>query len=172
VKRTVRILSAAILALCAAVLAGAAEERPRELRAHAWDDFHGGAAAAFTAEGTMNARSWGAFGGGLLLGCDINGTMLGLRAACSVNGAPMRVLENLLFFRLYLPSLRGREGFFAQLEAGPCLIFERGHVVGAVTAGLAAGWRFPLGRRWFVEPFVRAGYPFIAGAGVGTGMKW
>jgi hypothetical protein len=132
----------------------------------------GGPVLGVTAEGTVNARAWGAFGGGLALGWDINGTTLGVRTACSVNGGPLRVMEALLTFRLYLPSLRGRGGFFAQLEAGPSFILEEGYLTAAVSAGLAAGRRFLLGRRWFVEPFVRAGYPFIAGAGVGAGLRW
>jgi hypothetical protein len=131
-----------------------------------------GPALGLTAEGTMNTRSGVAFGGGLLLGWDVNGTMLGLRGVISLNGAPMRTLETLLVARFYLPSLRGREGFFAQLEMGPCFLMEDGYVTGAVSAGLMAGWRFPLGRRWFVEPFVRAGYPFIAGAGMGGGLRF
>jgi hypothetical protein len=126
---------------------------------------------ALTTEGTMNTRSWGAFGGGLALGWDINGTSLGARAVCNVNGKPMRVLETFFFARFYLPSLQERGGFFAQLEAGPGFIFEEGYTVGTVSAGLMTGWRFLLGRRWFVEPFVRAGYPFIVGGGVGTGLR-
>jgi hypothetical protein len=130
----------------------------------------GGPAAGVTAEATMNARSWQVFGGGLALGWDVNGTTLGLRTVWNAGGAPMQVLEILLLARFYLPSLQGREGFFAQLEAGPGFIFEEGYVVGTVSAGLAAGWRFRPGRRWFVEPFVRAGYPFIVGVGAGAGV--
>jgi hypothetical protein len=131
----------------------------------------GGPMLGLTTEGTVNTRAWGAFGGGLALGWDINGASLGVRAVYNVNGKPMQVLESLFFARCYLPSLAGRGGFFVQLEAGPGFVFEEGYTVGTISAGLMTGWRFLLGRRWFVEPFVRAGYPFIAGGGVGTGLR-
>ncbi|MDR1306884.1 MAG: hypothetical protein LBK74_04845 [Treponema sp.] len=42
---------------------------------------------------------------------------------------------------------------------------------GRFSVGLAAGWRFLLGERWYVEPFLRAGYPYIAGGGVSAGFR-
>jgi hypothetical protein len=43
---------------------------------------------------------------------------------------------------------------------------------GRLSAGLSAGWRFPLGTRWYLEPALRAGYPYIAGAELSAGFRF
>jgi hypothetical protein len=40
----------------------------------------------------------------------------------------------------------------------------------APVAGLSAGWRFPLGTRWYIEPVISGGYPHIIGGGIYGGI--
>jgi hypothetical protein len=126
----------------------------------------------FTAlgEANMNARRGAAGAGGLAVGFG-DGTAFGGKFLFSGNGGPLTVAEAAFFFRCYLPSFRGRRGFFAQAEAGGSVIHEKGRWPGDFCGGLVLGWRFLFGDRWFLEPYVRAGYPFIAGGGVGAGLR-
>ena len=69
-------------------------------------------------------------------------------------------------------------GPYLQLAAGPALFFdkEEGASIpaewGTVSAGLTFGWRFFFGKFLFVEPYIRAGYPYIVGAGVSGGVHF
>jgi hypothetical protein len=120
-------------------------------------------------EANLNARSGAAGGGGLAIGFG-DGTAFGGRFLLS-GGRPLRVLEAGLFFRCYLPSFRGHEGFFAQGELGNSIVYGEGRWTGDFYGGLALGWRFMFGNHWYLEPFVRGGYPFIAGGGIGVGFR-
>jgi hypothetical protein len=125
---------------------------------------------AVLGEANMNARRGAAAGGGLAIGFG-DGTAFGGKFLFSGRGGPLTVTEAALFFRGYLPSLRGRRGFFAQGEAGTSIVHEKGRRPGDFCGGLTLGWRFLFRDRWFVEPYVRAGYPFIAGGGIGAGIR-
>jgi hypothetical protein len=114
-----------------------------------------------------------AFGGGLCLGYGYGDGALGFRAFCFTGGG-ITTVELGLFLRVY--PFRENEGFFVQAEAGAGLFALNGDFTvpaetGRFSVGLAAGWRFPLGERWYVEPFLRAGYPYIAGGGVSAGFR-
>jgi len=67
-------------------------------------------------------------------------------------------------------------GPFLQLTGGPALFFDKAEGVsmpahwGRVSAGLTFGWRFLFGKLFFAEPYIRAGYPYLAGAGVSAGV--
>jgi len=69
-------------------------------------------------------------------------------------------------------------GPYLQLTGGPALFFDKRENAsvpadwGRVSAGLAFGWRFLLGKLLFAEPYIRAGYPYIAGAGVSAGVHF
>ena len=69
-------------------------------------------------------------------------------------------------------------GPYLQLTAGPALFFDREEKAavpakwGTVSAGLAFGWRFNFGKLFFAEPYIRAGYPYIVGAGVSGGVHF
>jgi len=81
------------------------------------------------------------------------------------------------------PSAASREnrpsaGPYLQLTGGPALFFDKTEDIavparwGRASAGLTFGWRFLFGKLFFVEPHIRAGYPYIAGAGVSGGMHF
>jgi len=69
-------------------------------------------------------------------------------------------------------------GPYLQLTAGPALFFDREDKAsvpakwGTVSAGLTFGWRFNFGKLFFAEPYIRAGYPYIVGAGVSAGVRF
>jgi hypothetical protein len=114
-----------------------------------------------------------AYGGGLVLGWD-GGAALGLRAACFTDPENIVALELCVFFRLYLPRLQTPRGLFLQINGGSS-IYSLGSLpglpaqTGMFSAGIQAGWRFVFNKRFYLEPAVRAGYPYIAGAGLSAG---
>ena len=79
-------------------------------------------------------------------------------------------IEPVAFFRYYLPW--GVPGLFAQAEAGCVIYVEYGKPYPAFSGGLSAGWRFTLVKDWFLEPVIRAGYPYAWGVGVMIGFQW
>ena len=70
------------------------------------------------------------------------------------------------------------KGPYLQLTGGPALFFDREEKnsvparYGRISAGLTFGWRFLFGKLFFAEPYIRAGYPYIAGAGVSAGVHF
>ncbi|MDR1306058.1 MAG: hypothetical protein LBK74_00605 [Treponema sp.] len=117
-----------------------------------------------------------AFGGGLAAGYGYDDGAMGLRALYFADTHGLTTLEFCLFLRVY-PLPRNNAGFFVQVDAGTALFALDGAFTvdagaGRISAGLSAGWRFPLGTRWYVEPSVRAGYPYIAGADVSAGFRF
>ncbi|MDR1898849.1 MAG: hypothetical protein LBQ55_02460 [Treponema sp.] len=143
--------------LTAAVLPAAAQDRS-------------GFFAGGLAETTLFSAESLSFGGGLAAGYDGGATALGIRAAAFADPEGIMALEACFFFRLYFPRL-GNGGFFLQLNAGPSLYHRDGYDLwaAAVSAGLQAGWRFVFNRRFYLEPALRMGYPYIAGAGLSAG---
>jgi len=78
------------------------------------------------------------------------------------------------------PSPEGTpsKGPYLQLTAGPALFFDKAQDAaipanwGTMSAGLTFGWRFILGKLFFAEPYIRAGYPYIFGAGASAGIHF
>jgi hypothetical protein len=147
-----------ILFLAAASLSAAAQDR-------------GGFFAGGLVETAFFSAESLSFGGGLAAGYDGDGAAVGVRAAGFTDPEGVAALEACLFFRLYFPRGGTGGGFFLQLNAGPSLYHRAGQSAwaGAVSAGVQAGWRFVFNRRFYLEPAVRAGYPYIAGAGLSAG---
>jgi len=87
-------------------------------------------------------------------------------------------MEALAHFRYYLSFLSRAKintGLFLQAEGGIVLFgHEKLEISGHLlpVAGLCAGWRFPLGTRFFLEPVIRGGYPYLYGASISAGMKF
>jgi hypothetical protein len=111
-----------------------------------------------------------AFGGGLAVGYGDVGPC-GLRLLYAADYNNFATLEIVAFARLFL--FESGSGFFIQVEIGPALFFDNGQSVwGQPSIGVMTGWRFPLGKRWFIEPALRIGYPYIAGAGLSAGFRF
>jgi hypothetical protein len=166
-----------ILWFLAVTLPAAAEER-------------GSFFIAPSAETALYSVKSAAFGGGLVLGYGamradpggavFDGGAVGIKTAAFIDPGKITTLELNLFVRLYIP-LPVPSGLFVQVSAGPCFYAEEGAVstslkryggVFSASAGIGAGWTFLLGKHWYVEPMLRAGYPYIAGAGVSGGVRF
>jgi hypothetical protein len=116
-------------------------------------------------------------GGGFAIGYG-KGTSIGLKAAWFYNPDGVNVLEVLFLYRFYLADRRAYSGPFLQFIGGPAFFFgnEGGFSipanVGAFSIGLGLGWRFLIKDRFFIEPSVRGGYPYLVGAGLSAGMRF
>jgi hypothetical protein len=130
-----------------------------------------GVFAALGVEANSNTREGAAFGGSLSGGVDLdNQFSLGLKAAFSSNMDTITALETAALFRYYLPLKFS--GLFAQAELGAVIFFENDSSYPAFLGGAAFGWRFNFYKNWYIEPYVRGGYPFIWGAGVLAGLHF
>ncbi|MDR2662058.1 MAG: hypothetical protein LBC31_03575 [Treponema sp.] len=143
---------------------------PGAAQSRGGEEFFAGPAA----ETAVYSAKGGAFGGGLTLGYGYGPGAMGFRLIYFGDGAGLSTLETGIFLRLYLP--REGEGLFVQANAGACIFALNGNFdhpgAGGMSAGLSAGWRFLLRDRWYVEPYLRAGYPYIVGAGVSAGFRF
>ena len=87
---------------------------------------------------------------------------------------------NFLLRYYFMNSAEGAPcaGPWIQLTGGPAMFFGREDKnsvparYGRISAGLTFGWRFLFGNLFFAEPYIRAGYPYIAGAGVSAGVHF
>ena len=125
------------------------------------------------AEFAMFSLDSAAFGGGLSLGYG-NRAAIGLKAVWfgDANGQVTTMELNVLF-RWYV--LRPSSWLYVQFNGGPAFFAENEGLslpseLGAVSAGLSLGWRQPIGRYWFAEAAIRAGYPYIVGGGLFFGF--
>ena len=88
----------------------------------------------------------------------------------------LNILELNVLFRFYF--LRSHSGPFMQFTGGPAIFFRQHSSLelpadwGMVSASLSLGWRFFLGKTFFIEPSIRGGYPFIGGAGLSAGVHF
>lgn len=82
-------------------------------------------------------------------------------------------VESLLTSRFYLVSPTGEplSGLFLEAMGGLSFLFINSELDNAVNAGGAIGFRFVL-NKIYVEPVLRAGYPYLFGAGVGAGIRF
>jgi hypothetical protein len=127
--------------------------------------------AGLGVEGNANTREGAAFGGSLSGGVDLDDQFsLGLRITLSSNIDTVTTMEPAAFFRYYLPF--NFSGLFAQAELGMSLFFEDGESYPAFLGGLAFGWRYNVNKNWYIEPSVRAGYPFLWGVGILAGLSF
>ena len=129
------------------------------------------------AEASMYSTVGMAFGGGISLGYS-RGATIGFKIAYFVDTDGLSALElNFLFRWYFLKSMR-YSGPFIQFLGGPIFAAPDNGAIsvpaeyGTISAGISAGWRFLLGEKWFVEPAIRAGYPYLIGAGVSAGVHF
>jgi len=127
-------------------------------------------------EASMYSSSGIAYGGSFAFGYG-SGSSIGLRAAYFFNEDGIDTFEICLLLRFYLLGKNAYTGPFLQFLGGPSLYNRSGSFaipsdIGMVSAGLSFGWRFLFANRWFVEPAIRAGYPYIVGASVSAGVRF
>jgi hypothetical protein len=117
-----------------------------------------------------------AYGGNFAFGYG-TGISIGLKAAWFFGPQSVDTLEFNFLFRLYVYGSSSYYGPFIQIMGGPSFYNFRGGFsipsdLGMISAGLSFGWRFLFIDRLFVEPAIRVGYPYIAGAGVSAGVRF
>jgi hypothetical protein len=128
------------------------------------------------AETALYGISGLAYGGSFALGYG-SGSLIGFKAALFFIEDGNSILELDLLLRFYLFGKDAYRGPFIQLAGGPSLFNRSGSFaipseLGMVNAGLSFGWRFIFIERFFVEPAVRAGYPYFWGASVCAGIRF
>jgi len=117
-----------------------------------------------------------AYGGSFTFGYG-SGSSIGIKAAYFFNEEKIETLEICLLLRFYLFGRNAYSGPFLQFLGGPSLYNRSGSFslpsnIGAVSAGLCFGWRFIFANRWFIEPMIRGGYPYLFGATVSAGVRF
>jgi len=129
-----------------------------------------GEAALYTSSGVS-------YGGGFSLGYG-RGSSIGIKAVWYPGSDGASVLEINCLLRFYFFGKKAYSGPFLQFYGGPALIFEKGETVsfpsetGVFSLGMGLGWRFLILDRVFLEPSIRAGYPYLAGAGLSVGVRF
>jgi len=118
------------------------------------------------------------YGGGFVIAYGKNAS-IGLKGAYFLDEQKVSdVLELNVLFRLHLLKEAANRGPFFQLTGGPAIFFPRDldiilpAKIGMFSASIGFGWRFLFGKTFFIEPQVRGGYPFIAGASLSAGFKF
>lgn len=118
------------------------------------------------------------YGGGFALGYG-RGSSIGLKAIWFMNmEEKVSVLELNFLLRFYFSGQKAYSGSFLQFMGGPVLVFGDDEGInipselGAFSIGLGYGYRFLIMDRWFIEPFIRGGYPYKAGAGLSVGARF
>jgi hypothetical protein len=122
-------------------------------------------------EVNMNTREGSAMGGSLVAGYQFNRSMAaGVKTTFSSNMNALSTMEGAGFFRMYMPL--GWSAPFVQGEIGASVFVENSESFPAFSGGFAAGWRFNLGKNWYIEPTIRGGYPYIWGGGILAGLRF
>ena len=117
-----------------------------------------------------------AYGGGLAIGAG-SGTAIGIKLLYFTDPKDFVFMELLVFLRFYFFGKQASTGPFIQLIGGPVIYADSNpnpssYSYGNFSAGLGVGWRIPLGTRFYLEPAIRAGYPYIFGGGVSAGFRF
>jgi len=118
-----------------------------------------------------------AYGGSFSFGYG-SGTSIGLKASWFIASEGVEVLEFSLLLRFYFLGAKAYYGPFIQLMGGLSLLTNRltnfsiPSDYGSITAGLSFGWRFVFGDRFYIEPSVRGGYPYLFGGGIMAGIRF
>jgi hypothetical protein len=103
---------------------------------------------------------------------DINDLMaVGFKVTMSENFGKTIVAEPGLYYRLYVAKfLWGR--VFAQLDLGASYIVDDKKLYPEPLMGVSAGVRFPFLGKFYAEPYLRFGYPYMWGLGVTGGIRF
>jgi len=131
-------------------------------------------AVAPAAEAVMFGYSGFAYGGGI---CADYGTdkAAGIKLLYAMDADKFIFVEFQVFVRYYFFGDGQASGLFLQGSSG--LVFfslERPEYTGygSISAGLGAGWRYLIGKRFFAEAAVRAGYPYAFGGLITAGVRF
>jgi hypothetical protein len=122
-------------------------------------------------EGNLNSRQDMALGENLTFDYEINRFLaLGIKLGANQNFKRLQIWEPEAFIRWYFMDLSGPK-LFIQGDLGASIIYYRSDLYPVIMGGISGGIRFPL-NNWYVEPYIRGGYPFILGAGICAGYRF
>ena len=91
----------------------------------------------------------------------------------SVKDNTIYSVEPLAFLRGYLVSPTGEPsaGLFVEGQGGAEIVLLNDEIKTSVSAGAALGFRMVYGS-FYLEPYLRGGYPYMFGAGLGAGFRF
>jgi len=106
------------------------------------------------------------------------GSSIGFKTVWFFDKDGISALEINCLIRFYFFGKKAYSGPFLQITGGPALFFTQNDEfslpakIGVFTLGAGLGWRFLLFDRIFIEPSIRAGYPYMVGAGISVGVRF
>jgi len=126
-----------------------------------------------------------AAGGGLSLGSSFSGVGIGTSMLLTKDPEDFITFEWLGHLRFYLSSERwNNSGIFLQADLGMYIMAiwdnltdsEKSALVNPISTsyyvgGLRVGWRLVRNEWYYIEPFIRGGYPYIFGVGISAGLR-
>jgi len=127
--------------------------------------------AAMYNSGTFN------IGGGISFGYG-KGASIGLKTVYLFdNENNTNILELMFLLRFYFFGRDYCSGLFIQIMGGQSLFFRQDEMSiptrwGIFNAGINLGWRFHIGKLFYIEPIIRAGYPYFLGFAVSCGVHF
>jgi len=131
---------------------------------------------AFSYGAEMNMYSKKGLAFGASLGADFNLPLrfaAGVNLSISANGQGSNILEPSAMLRYYFFNLSDQHsGIYVQADLGASFFFEETRTAALFLGGVRAGCRFVFGNIFYAEPYIKAGYPFLAGAGVTFGYRY
>ena len=122
------------------------------------------------------ARQGASMGFGVIAGTG-DGIAVGIRILYAFDVDLVNSLSLDIFMRYYFLGMNANTGIFIQPSIG-VVVLSVGEAVnfpsesGAITLGIAVGWRFLLSGNFFLEPIARAGYPYFFGGGLAAGFRF
>jgi len=128
-------------------------------------------------EASLYSDSPASFGGGFALGYG-KGTSIGMKTVWFLNPIEGSVLEFNFLLRYYFSGKQAYSGPFIQFIGGPVLFFDEENGIsvpskrGNFSIGMSFGWRFLIKDKWFIEPYIRGGHPYLVGTGLSAGIRF
>jgi hypothetical protein len=127
-------------------------------------------------EGNMNTNEGGALGRSISVDFQFFDLILtGAVLTISDDFKRFTAIEPEIFARWYLPFLQIKDGgLFIQGDLGISIaIGFTANVTPRLLAGLTAGYRYPFDNGlYYIEPFLKSGYPFLVGGGARLGCRF
>jgi hypothetical protein len=105
------------------------------------------------------------------------GASIGIKVSYYPKTEDIAFMEFLFLLRVYFLGASAYSGPFLQLSGGPTLVDIDGNLsfpeeFGILSGGISFGWRFLFNDRFFIEPSIRGGYPYMFGAGFSAGVRF
>ena len=112
-----------------------------------------------------------AIDGGFSFGFNVNESIgFGTRFFFGHNFDTVVFVEGAGLFRYNLPATLSLGYLVLETQVGISVLFEDNETFLKPMGGASFLWRFPITGSFFMEPFIRAGYPYIWAAGFMVGM--